>query len=221
MKKELTGSDIEKLYTFLQRKYVDTYDIQTELVDHLASDIELQWEKNPDLTFEEAMLKVYKKFGIFGFMDVYGQRVAAIKREIRMHWLRTFFKFFKLPYLLFFIVLFMGFQQALTSFGLDMVMIFSLGILYMAILYFALKEFLYTKRNLLKKLSVMQYNQGFVVLFYFPMYFYLFVIKIMAIEVLWPYALYLTVCYILTIAYIHTVDKIKQKAKEQYPSAFA
>jgi hypothetical protein len=47
------------------------------------------------------------------------------------------------------------------------------------------------------------------------------VLKPMAIEVQWPYALYLTVCYIITIAFLLTVDKIKQKAQEQYPSAFA
>lgn len=220
MKKELTALEIEKLYAFLQRKYVDTY-LQTELVDHLASDIERQREENPDLTLDEAMQKMYKSFGIFGFMEVYGQRVAAIKKEIRMHWLRTFINFFKLPCLLFSILLFLGFQLALTSIDQGMVKIVSLAILYVAVIYFAIRDYTYKKWNLRKKLSVMQYNHGFLVLLNFPIYVYLFVLKPMAIDVHWPYALYLTVCYILTISFIHTVHKIKQKAKEQYPLAFA
>jgi len=37
---KLTESQIEQLFTFTQKHYVDWYDVQTELVDHLANGIE-------------------------------------------------------------------------------------------------------------------------------------------------------------------------------------
>jgi hypothetical protein len=39
-------------------------------VDHLANAIETQWQENPKLSFNEALNKEFKKFGVFGFMDV-------------------------------------------------------------------------------------------------------------------------------------------------------
>ncbi len=67
---KLTENQIEELYKFTRKHYVDHYDVQTELVDHLANDIEEIWEENPNLSFEQARDKSFKKFGIFGFMDV-------------------------------------------------------------------------------------------------------------------------------------------------------
>ncbi|WP_299990918.1 hypothetical protein [uncultured Pontibacter sp.] len=221
MKKELTATDIEKLYAFLQKKFVDTYDIQTELVDHLASDIEKQWEENPELTLDEAIQKVYKSFGIFGFTDVYEKRVAAIQKEHMLLWLRTFLSFFKLPYLLLSLALFVGFQLALTSLDPAMVKLVSLGGLTAAILYFAVKEFVYLRRNLQKKLSIMQYTYGFMPLMYFPMYLNYMVLEKLIPEAIWPYALHITISFILTIAYIDTIVKIKQRAQKIYPAAFA
>ena len=37
---ELTTKNIEQLYKFTKDHFVDWYDLQTELVDHLANDIE-------------------------------------------------------------------------------------------------------------------------------------------------------------------------------------
>ncbi|WP_320240732.1 hypothetical protein [Tenacibaculum sp. 1B UA] len=37
---KLTDQHIEQLYKFTRQHYVEHYDVQTELVDHLANDIE-------------------------------------------------------------------------------------------------------------------------------------------------------------------------------------
>jgi hypothetical protein len=47
---KLSSTQIEKLYAFTRQHYVEYYDLQTELVDHLANAIEAQWEENPGLT---------------------------------------------------------------------------------------------------------------------------------------------------------------------------
>jgi hypothetical protein len=40
---QLTTSQIDKLFTFT-RSILEYYDLQSELVDHLANSIEAQWE---------------------------------------------------------------------------------------------------------------------------------------------------------------------------------
>jgi len=65
---ELTEKQTEELYIFTRQHFVEYYDVQTELVDHLANDIEQISEENPNLSFEEARDKSFKKFGIFGFI---------------------------------------------------------------------------------------------------------------------------------------------------------
>jgi hypothetical protein len=67
---KLTASQIDNLFKFTRKHYVYHYDVQSELVDHLANDIESIWQETPNLSFEQARDKSFKKFGVFGFMDV-------------------------------------------------------------------------------------------------------------------------------------------------------
>ena len=64
---KLTSQHIDQLYKFTRAHYVEWYDLQTELVDHLANDIENIWKKEPNLSFDQAKNKAFKKFGVFGF----------------------------------------------------------------------------------------------------------------------------------------------------------
>ncbi|TBX71251.1 hypothetical protein EZL74_01725 [Flavobacterium silvisoli] len=92
---KVTAEQIEKLYVFTRQHYVEYYDLQTELVDHLANAIEEQWETNPKLTFEEALQIEFKKFGVFGFMDVVDKRKGALSSKYnKLVWneLKTFFR---------------------------------------------------------------------------------------------------------------------------------
>ena len=94
---KLTKEHIEQLYKFTQAHYVEWYDLQTELVDHLANDIEHIWKKEPNLTFDQAKNKAFKKFGIFGFSDVIEKRYNALyKNYWKMVW-NIFKDYFKLP----------------------------------------------------------------------------------------------------------------------------
>jgi len=94
---ELSIEQIERLYRFTREHYVEWYDLQTELVDHLAFSIEEQWAKNPKLPFEEALQVEFKKFGVFGFMDVVEKRQTALcKKYNKLVW-HHFKGFFKVP----------------------------------------------------------------------------------------------------------------------------
>lgn len=99
MDKKITPDQINALYAFTRAHFVEYYDLQTELVDHLANAIEGIWQQRPNVSFEEALSVEFKKFGIFGFSDVVEQRQKALgKKYYRLMW-RYFTHFFKLPHL--------------------------------------------------------------------------------------------------------------------------
>ncbi len=94
---KLTPQQIEQLYQFTRQHYVEWYDLQTELVDHLANSIETQWQENPKISFEDALQVEFKKFGVFGFMNVVEERQIALgKKYNKLVW-QHFKSFFTIP----------------------------------------------------------------------------------------------------------------------------
>lgn len=94
---KLTPEQIDRLYQFTRQHYVEYYDLQTELVDHLANSIEAQWQESSKISFEEALQKEFKKFGVFGFMDLLEKKQKAMARRY-YKWVWNHFKaFFELP----------------------------------------------------------------------------------------------------------------------------
>ena len=88
---KLTNSHIQELYKFTRKHFVEHYDVQTELVDHLANNIESLWEENPKLTFEQARDTSFKKFGVFGFMNV----VEAKQKQLSKRYAKILWQFMK------------------------------------------------------------------------------------------------------------------------------
>lgn len=98
---QLDKQQIEQLYAFTRQHYVEWYDLQSELVDHLANAIEVEWQQNPKHTFEEVLDIEFKKFGIFGFMDVVEERQKFLYRKYaRLIW-NYYKEFFRLPKIIF------------------------------------------------------------------------------------------------------------------------
>jgi hypothetical protein len=88
---KLTENQIDELYTFTREHYVYFYDVQSELVDHLANDIEQIWLEKPKLSFEDARNASFKKFGIFGFMDV----IEAKQKQMNKRYWKIILRFAK------------------------------------------------------------------------------------------------------------------------------
>jgi len=98
--KTLSEEQILRLYIFTREHFVEHYDLQTELVDHLANAIEAKWQEQPEVDFENALQQEFKKFGIFGFMDVVETRQLALrKRYNKLIW-RYFKEYLTLPKIL-------------------------------------------------------------------------------------------------------------------------
>ena len=118
---KLTQQNIQDLYKFTRQHYVEHYDVQTELVDHLANDIEEIWVEQPNLSFIAARDKSFKKFGIFGFMDVVETKQKQMSKRYWKIILRFVKEWFQLPkiivtitiFLLFFVLLQIKYSQYL------------------------------------------------------------------------------------------------------------
>ena len=107
--KKLTQEQIDQLFVFTKKHYVEFYDVQVELVDHLANAIEAAWEVNPNLSFDETLQAEFKKFGIFGFTGLVEQKQNELHKYYnKMLWneIKSFFTIPKivLTALLFFLV---------------------------------------------------------------------------------------------------------------------
>ena len=84
-------------------------------MDHLANGIEAQWEDNPKLSFEDALDIEFKKFGVFGFMDVVSETEKSMGKQYRRFLLAEVKDWFKLPQLLFSVILVMVFFSIFKS----------------------------------------------------------------------------------------------------------
>ncbi len=97
MSNKLSQDQIQQIYVFTRQHYVEHYDLQTELVDHLANGIELQIQENPQLSFDEALQNEFKKFGIFGFSDIVEKRSWALEKKYWKFIWKAMLSFFGIP----------------------------------------------------------------------------------------------------------------------------
>lgn len=94
---KLTTVQIGRLYKFTREHFVYHYDLQTELVDHLANGIEKRWEENPKLSFDDALNLEFKQFGIVGFNDVIEKHNSALSKKYFKIIFRFMREYVKLP----------------------------------------------------------------------------------------------------------------------------
>ncbi|MGG5506630.1 MULTISPECIES: hypothetical protein [unclassified Myroides] len=101
MERKITQPEIEQLHQFVRKHYVEYYDVELELVDHLALDIEAQWQEDHILLFEVALERAFKKFGIFGFSDVVEQKINRLSSAYYKESFRLLKGFFTIPKIVF------------------------------------------------------------------------------------------------------------------------
>jgi hypothetical protein len=68
---------------FTRQHYVEWYDLQSELVDHLSR-ILLKRMAESERTFEEAFNIEFKKFGVFGLWTLLKTTVVLAKNTIQL-----------------------------------------------------------------------------------------------------------------------------------------
>ena len=81
---ELNQEQIESLFAFAEKKGIRYYDVQHELVDHLATSIETEMIKNENISFEQALYIVYSEFPITGF----AQYTLDLEESLWTFWIK-------------------------------------------------------------------------------------------------------------------------------------
>jgi hypothetical protein len=89
----LNDEQIARLFRFCREHDVPFYDVQVELVDHLAEAI----EQRPELPFEDALQQVYNGFGRGGFETIMKTKKKEMARfYLRSNW-HLFISYFTWP----------------------------------------------------------------------------------------------------------------------------
>lgn len=126
---QLNKQQISSLFDFIRSKYVRYIDVQHELVDHLASDIEIEMDADSTLSFDEGLKKVYAKFPISGF----SKYVAESEKTMNLMWRRKiisqFTPYYGMPFLIVLAVLTLIQYQLIVFFGTPMFYILLIGVI--------------------------------------------------------------------------------------------
>lgn len=139
---KLTEVQIEQLYRFTREHFVEHYDVQSELVDHLANDIEVLMVENPNISFDQALNMSFKKFGVFGFQDVVSAKMKSMEKKYWKLVFQILKDFFTIPRILVSFTLFIGILFLFKFLGFEnvtMIIGFS-GVLVMLIKLFQIKR---------------------------------------------------------------------------------
>lgn len=97
MNRTITTEETNQLFEFCRKHYVPQYDLQVELVDHLATAIEEQWKENPEISFDIALYGTFKQFGISGFSKIKAQKQKELARKYNLLIWNYLIEFFSWP----------------------------------------------------------------------------------------------------------------------------
>ncbi len=96
----LTQKQIARLFEVCEEQGVIYYDVQVELVDHLASQVEDELKQKPDQKFDEILDGVLLSFGSAGFYRIQKNKEAEMTEKYNRI-LRTFIhEFYSIPRIL-------------------------------------------------------------------------------------------------------------------------
>ena len=105
MKRELTKQQINFLYKYVADRGVEYFDVQVELVDHIASKIEEQLDLYPEKPTDEVFEQTLKRFKERGFKQVVKEKEKQVTRQYRRYGWESFKDFFTWPKIFFTAVL--------------------------------------------------------------------------------------------------------------------
>lgn len=213
---KLSENQIGELFDFTKKKLVFFYDLQVELVDHLASHIEELMEKNKSLSFDKALQEVYAEFGIFGFSHIVREKELQLRKRHRKLLVHEIVSLFHWPNII----------KMITLFALIFTLSYSVEILYLALAFGLIAVTgsiielikMIRENKLKKKLMLMQFRHPVQMAFA-----YLYIQFIIHFEIVSPF-IFATASFIAVVLALSSVQlnkRIKQQAIELYPEAFA
>lgn len=216
----LTDEQIDYLFKFCEKHYVYYYEVQLELVDHLANAIEAKMAEDKKLSFEDALDKVYKGFGTMGFAPIVAEKQLQVFKISKA----AYWKFIKGQF---------GWPQVLSVLFFSTLLYYTISwnesagaILLVGILFYGIASNLYHQIRLTrkvkktgKKFALLNFsfhsNLGFLALY--------FLLQILShLDEVHPlgYSIVVGFYIVLFVASDKVTNNIEEKLVTEYPDAF-
>ena len=222
---QLSEAQIAHLFIFTEKKFVRWYDLQVELVDHLANKIEELMIANPKISFERALGNVYESFGLFGFAHIVQQKEAEMQKLNNKVWWRQFKLQFCWPNIMRTVSVFLGFYYLNKIDLLKDIVMAILIVFNLIFMVYCYRVFIPKRKQ--KKLLMMQFLpfNGLITVVYVQIYFDCFFRVIFGTEYVSDTNMMIANC----ISFVGTLlllngnqiyKDVYRKARMQYPKAF-
>lgn len=224
----LTKEQVALLFAFCERKHVRFYDVQVELVDHLATAIERKMIDDQAMSFEKALDDVYKGFGIFGFSHIVMEKSQAVVKKQQLKFRHMVKAQFRWPSILLVIILTSLLERLIYLNGIvvwqiSLVAVFVSGFLISLFCSISLARI---RKKLKKKLIIAGYLHSSGIT-YVPLYFFMFGLNkfdssnwvaIAGNDLLRPLlALFVAFYMVLIIAHFRLYQEVVKDIKTGFP----
>ena len=212
---QLSDDQVQYLFLFTEKKSVRWYDLQVELVDHLASRIEEVMTTDTSLSFESALQKVYKGFGIAGFSRVIQEKQIQLERSAQKRWWREIRIAFTWPKIVLLALVFgLCWQLALRFDPTLLMRIFGVGYILVSIImiFYLFKR---TRRKLLFLETGSRYYPWMVAVFE-----WFIVFRDHGFSNI-EFCSYATIGVLIKVVSFQLYNKVNKEAKKLYPEALA
>jgi hypothetical protein len=226
MKQELTKEHINRLYRYVADNDVNYFDVQVELVDHIAAATEERLSNHPEQTVDETLREVIDAFEKYGFNRIIKEKEKQVRRQYRRYEWESFKAFFSWPKIIFTALLTWVLFEFLKGTDTETLTTINDSIMFPTVfigLLYCIFSF-YRKIRMDRELSFTNYY-AFGGLGYVSTYFAIRgILKYTMLEAgSYPFlaAVLLTLFFLLIVTSIQAREKLYNYSKQLYPQAFA
>ncbi len=114
MKVTLNKNQLDHLSRLIEMKGVNFYDVNQEMTDHVASEVEEEIESS-GLEYMKAVKKVFLRYDRFHFMNIEEEKTKKIQKQSWKQAWKSFLQFFTPPKIILTIGLFLLFQLLIEN----------------------------------------------------------------------------------------------------------
>ncbi len=214
---KLTDDEINYLFKFVEKRFVRQYDVQLELVDHLASSIEELMSGPEPLNFRDSLDAVYAGFGILEFDKLVKSRSKAAYQQGRKLWWVKFKSLLKWPEAIVSLIVFGLVYLSIEVFGL-----FPVSLVVEVFIFWAGLR-LITRNGSKKQFAGLAFSSSFI--FFSSMFFATLPVQMYRYDGVYPQPIIYCLVIFLQILCFQAFYKVHQELlkgiRKQYSAVFA
>ena len=160
MKTKLNTTQIKHISRLIEMKGVNYYDVNMELTDHMACEVETLIEE-AGLEYMQAVKQVFLRYDRFHFMRIEDKKVKELRKKGRRAILKGLIDYFSIPKIILTIGIFLFTTFILNTIGFS-ILFYSIFLLMLII---TIKLVIYKKKHIKSKpfLQLQMFGGGFTI----------------------------------------------------------